>query len=190
MQVSYSQAQCQRQLWTVGRKRHFWCSCIQVSDQAHTSFLCVDCTQTHTDLRSCVDDCTHTLPQTPIIKDKGDKWVKRNAGNCAGPDWKMRVQVKNLASVLKRCVYDVRSSKDNLAQLQVSLRSYSQNMFIGVLLSNLHFACHLQEAICGTKKIHLVCLSFELLGLQMATIAQNDQNYLRLLNVWIKRFLN
>ena len=43
---------------------------------------------------------------------------------------------KILASVLKTCVYDVRSSKKIWAQLEVPLRSYSQNMFIGILLSD------------------------------------------------------
>ena len=51
---------------------------------------------------------------------------------------------KILASVLKTCVYDVRSSKKIWAQLEFPLKSYSQNMFIGILLSDLLFACHLQ----------------------------------------------
>ena len=51
---------------------------------------------------------------------------------------------KNLDSVLKRYEYDVRSSKKIWVQLEVPLRSYSQNMFIGILLSNLPLECHLQ----------------------------------------------
>ena len=51
---------------------------------------------------------------------------------------------KNLGSVLKRCEYDVRSTKKIWAQLEVPLKSPSQNMFIGVWLSDLPIACHLQ----------------------------------------------
>ena len=43
--------------------------------------------------------------------------------------------------------------------------------------------CPLQvicKAICGPKKFHPVCLTFDPLGLQMTTIAQNDQNLLRI----------
>ena len=35
------------------------------------------------------------------------------------------------------------------------------------------------------KKIHPVCLTFDPLGLQMTTIAQNDRNLLRILNFWV-----
>ena len=51
---------------------------------------------------------------------------------------------KNLGSVLKRCEYDVRSTKKIWAQLEVPLKSPSQNMFIGVWLSDLPIAGHLQ----------------------------------------------
>ena len=44
------------------------------------------------------------------------------------------------------------------------------------------------KAICGPKKIHPVCQSFDLLRLQMITIAQNDQNCLRILNRAKKNF--
>ena len=47
---------------------------------------------------------------------------------------------KILASVLKTCVYDVRSSKKNWAQLDDPLPSYSKNKFIDIWLSNLPFA--------------------------------------------------
>ena len=57
----------------------------------------------------------------------------------ASPVWKIQKMVKDLASVFKRLVYDVRSSKKIWAQLEVPLR-----MFIGVLLSNLPIGCHLQ----------------------------------------------
>ena len=60
------------------------------------------------------------------------------------PVWKIQKMVKFLASVVKACEYDVRSSKKIWVQLEVPLRSYSQNMFIGILLSNLLLACHLQ----------------------------------------------
>ena len=52
---------------------------------------------------------------------------------------------KNLGSVLKRCEYDLRSTKKKIwTQLEVPLKSPSQNMFIGVWLSDLPIAGHLQ----------------------------------------------
>ena len=51
---------------------------------------------------------------------------------------------KNLGSVLKRCEYDVSVLKKIWAQLEVPLKSPSQNIFIGIRLSDLPIACHLQ----------------------------------------------
>ena len=83
--------------------------------------------------------------------------------------------IKNLGSVLKRCVYDVRISKKiglNLRFPQKALaKTYS--LGFGSDICPLHVIC---KAICGPKKFHPVCLTFDPLGLQMTTIAQNDQN--------------
>ena len=38
-----------------------------------------------------------------------------------------------------------------------------------------------------SEKIHPVCLNLDPLGFQMTTIAQNDQNLLRISNFWVKK---
>ena len=55
----------------------------------------------------------------------------------------------------------------------------------GTAICPLHVIC---KAICGPKKFHPVCLTFDPLGLQMTTRAQNDWNLLRILNFWVKSF--
>ena len=87
---------------------------------------------------------------------------------------------KNLGSVLKRCVYDVRTEK---FQKKFGLNwrfpwrapAKTCSLVFGSAICPLQVIC---KAICGPKKFHPVCLTFDPLGLQMTTIAQNDQNLL------------
>ena len=68
----------------------------------------------------------------------------------------------------------MRSSKLNLGSI-----SHSKNKLIGIWLSNLPSERQFAD---------LVCITFEALGLQMTTIAQNDLNYLRIFHLEMDRF--
>ena len=97
---------------------------------------------------------------------------------------KFKKRSKNLGSVLKRCVYDVRTEKFQKKfglnwrfPWRVPAKTYS--LGFGSAIGALHVIC---KVICRPKKFHPVCLTFDPLGLQMTTIAQNDWNLLRILN--------
>ena len=87
---------------------------------------------------------------------------------------------KNLGSVLKRCEYDVRSTKKNLGSIGGSLEEPQPKHVHWCLAQRFAHCMSFAKAICGPKKFHPVCLTFDPLGLQMTTIAQNDQNLLRI----------
>ena len=104
--------------------------------------------------------------------------------------WKIQKMVKiSWLSVKKMCIWCEKFQKKFGLNWRFPWRAPAKTCSLGFgsAICPLHVIC---KAICGPKKFHPVCLTFDPLGLQMTTIAQNDWNLLRILNFWVKNFFN
>ena len=102
--------------------------------------------------------------------------------------WKIQKMVKiSWLSVKKMCIWCEKFQKKFGLNWRFPWRAPAKTCSLGFgsAICPLHVIC---KAICGPKKFHPVCLTFDPLGLQMTTIAQNDWNLLRILNFWVKNF--
>ena len=100
---------------------------------------------------------------------------------------KFKKKSKKLGSLLKRCEYDVRSTKKNLGSIGGSLEE-PQPKHVHWCLAQRFAHCMSFARQFADLKDTPVCLTFDPLGLQMTTIAQNDRNLLRILNFGVKKF--
>ena len=100
--------------------------------------------------------------------------------------WKIQKMVKiSWLSVKKMCIWCEKFQKKFGLNWRFSWRAPAKTCSLGFgsAICPLHV---IFKAICGPKKFHPVCLTFDPLGLQMTTTAQNDWNLLRILNFWVK----
>ena len=103
------------------------------------------------------------------------------------PGWKIsNNDKKSWLSVKKMCIWCEKFKKKFGLNWRFPWRAPAKTCSLGFgsAICPLHVIC---KAICGPKKFHPVCLTFDPLGLQMTTIAQNDWNLLRILNFWVKK---
>ena len=94
------------------------------------------------------------------------------------PGWKIQKMVKkSWLSVKKMWIWCEKYQKKFGLNWRFPWRAPAKtcSLVFGSAICQLHVIC---KAICGPKKFHPVCLTFDPLGLQMTTIAQNDQNLL------------
>ena len=90
--------------------------------------------------------------------------------------WKIQKMVKiSWLSVKKMCIWCEKFKKKFGFNWRFPWRAPAKTCSLGFgsAICQLHVIC---KAICGPKKFHPVCLTFDPLGLQMTTIAQNDCN--------------
>ena len=98
----------------------------------------------------------------------------------SSPGWKIQKMVKtSWLSVKKMWIWCEKYQKKFGLNWRFPWRAPAKtcSLVFGSAICPLHVIC---KAICGPKKFHPVCLTFDPLGLQMTTIAQNDQNLLRI----------
>ena len=103
------------------------------------------------------------------------------------PGWKIQKMVKkSWLSVKKMWIWCEKYQKKFGLNWRFPWRAPAKtcSLVFGSAICPLHVIC---KAICGPKKFHPVCLTFDPLGLQMTIIAQNDRNYLKIKNLCIEK---
>ena len=113
-----------------------------------------------------------------------------HVGMYISPGWKIQKMVKkSWLSVKKMWIWCEKYQKKFGLNWRFPWRAPAKtcSLVFGSAICPLHVIC---KAICGPKKFHPVCLTFDPLGLQMTTIAQNDQNLLRIKIFGLKKFFN